>query len=65
MVEKKIIDNFKSRLFPIKELEKIPTRQPTTMPATEPEPATETEVATEPATQPEVATEPKKEQKQN
>ena len=28
MQKKKTLDNFKSRLFPIKNLDKIPTRQP-------------------------------------
>ena len=42
----KTIDNLKSRLFPIKNLDKIPTCQPTQ--------------ATEPAIEPEVATEPTK-----
>ena len=47
-----VIDTFKSRLFPIKNLDEIQTREPT------PEPATKTEVAKEPVTQPEVAKEP-------
>ena len=44
---KKILDNFKSRLFPIKNLNKIPTREPT--------PEKAAELATEPT--PKVATE--------
>ena len=47
-----VIDIFKSRLFPIKNLDEIQTREPTS------EPATKTEVAKEPVTQPEVAKEP-------
>ena len=39
----KILDNFKSRLFPIKYLDNIPTCQP------KPKPATETVVETKPA----------------
>ena len=46
-----IFNSVKSRLFLIKNLDKIPTRQPT------PEPAAEPEVAKEPATESEVATE--------
>ena len=42
----KILDNFKSILFPIKYLDKIPTRQPTPKPATKPEVATEPRKAT-------------------
>ena len=38
----KVLNRFKSRLFPLKNLNKTPTREPT------PEPATEPEVATEP-----------------
>ena len=38
----KVLNRFKSRLFPQKNLNKTPTREPT------PEPATEPEVATEP-----------------
>ena len=34
----KVLDNFKSRLFPIKNLYKIPTREPATDPAKEPTP---------------------------
>ena len=52
----KLLDNFQSRLFPMKKLDKIPTLQPTSEPAAEPatEPAAEPtpEVATEPATNP-------------
>ena len=48
--------SFKSRLFPIKNLDKIPTSQPTSEPAAEPAtgPAAEPtkEVATKPGTEP-------------
>ena len=40
--KEKVLNSFKSRLFPIKNVVKIPTRKPT------PEPATEPEVAREP-----------------
>ena len=46
----KVLNNFKNRLFPIKNLDKIPAREPT------PEVQSEQEVATEPG----VATEPTK-----
>ena len=49
----KVLSGFESRLFPIKNLYKIPTLEPTTQPATAPE------VGTEPTTELEVATEPK------
>ena len=32
----KVVNNFKSRLFPIKNLDKVPTREPTPEPVTEP-----------------------------
>ena len=41
MQEKKILNTFKSRLFPIKNVDKIPSREPIPEPATEPEVATE------------------------
>ena len=41
----KVVISFKSRLFPITNLDKIPTREPT-------EPKTEPEVATEPTPKP-------------
>ena len=41
----KVVISFKSRLFPITSLDKIPTREPT-------EPKTEPEVATEPTPKP-------------
>ena len=53
-VREKVLNSFKNRLFPIKNLDKIATREATLEPATEPE------VAKEPATEPEVATEPRK-----
>ena len=40
------LDSFKSRLFPIKNVDKILTRKPTPGPATEPEVATEPTKAT-------------------
>ena len=46
-----VLNSFKIRLFPIKNFDKVPTREPT------PEPATEPEVAKEPTTEPEVAKE--------
>ena len=42
----KVLNSFKSRLFPIKNLDKIPTHEPTPEPATEPEVATELTEAT-------------------
>ena len=45
----KVLNSFKSRLFPIKNLDKISTREPTPKPEVAKEPATELEVATEPA----------------
>ena len=42
----KVLNSFKSRLFPIKDFNKIPTHKP----------ATEPEVVKEPATEPQVAT---------
>ena len=46
----KVLNSFKSRLFPIKKLHKILTRETT------PEPAAETEVIKEPAIEPKLAT---------
>ena len=50
----KVLNSFKSRLFPIKNLDKILTREPI------PEPTKEPKVAKETATEQEVATEPTK-----
>ena len=51
----KVRNSFKSRLFPIKNVDKIPRREPTPKPATEPT----AELAAEPTeTTPKVATEP-------
>ena len=55
----KAFNSFKIRLFPTKNLDKIPARKPT------PEPATDPEVAKEPATEPEVAKESTKSKKAN
>ena len=44
----KVPNRFKSRLIPIKNLDKIPTREPTPEVATKPEVAPEPEVVTEP-----------------
>ena len=49
---KKVFNIFKSILFPIKNIDNIPTREPT------PEPIREPEIGKEPAIEPEVATEP-------
>ena len=63
----KVLNSFKSRLFPIKNLDKIPIHVPTPILATEPEAAkeraTEPEVAKIPATEPEVGIELTKETK--
>ena len=53
----KVLNSFKSRFFPIKNLDKIPSRDPGT------EPATESEVATEPALKPATETTPTKHKK--
>ena len=53
----KVLNSFKSRFFPIKNLDKIPSRDPGT------EPATESEVATEPAPKPATETTPTKHKK--
>ena len=50
----KVVYSFKSRLFLIENLDRIPIPEPTAAPATEPD------VATEPATALKVATEPTK-----
>ena len=47
----KVLNTFKSKLFPIKNLDKIPRHEPV------PEPATEPKIAKEPATKPTKATE--------
>ena len=48
----KVLNSFKTRLFSIKNLNKIPAREPTAEPAIEPVVPKEPEVATEPATEP-------------
>ena len=54
----KVLNSFKSILFPIKNSDKIPTREPT------PKSATEKELAKGPEIEPEKATEPTKSTKE-